>query len=223
MIIFPSPYMQHSKARRIGGKGTPRLPPKKQVTTPAEIHLNTLTRSFTTLAPKCAIINTPEGMQIFDKPGLKVCQGSGKVPVAYLLTGKGVSQAFPSKNEGDLPLTQESLVDQMLDEESELRKEVLKDFTKRDLEVPVEGIESMSESKRKIENLVGEEGVKKLEEFKEEENEIDERMGENIRGDSVSDMKSSSDMKNSSDKKCSDKKCSDKKCPDKKCSDKESQ
>lgn len=208
--------MNHSKARRFGGKGTPRLPPKKLLVNPTDVIVDTLTKGFTPLSPKCAIINTPTEMQIFDKPVFKVFQGSSKLPVAYLLSGKYMAQKFPEKGiseekEENISITnqdidqnhvtdenvnEERIVDQMLEEESELRKDVLRDYQERGLEdqerfngygevVEVDGAEKVKE---KVKEIVGEDGLKRMDEYEEKSVEIEEKMEKNL-GDEESDGK----------------------------------
>lgn len=85
----------HLRARKLGGKGTPRVPPKRSTQSP-EIILRGLMSSYkvNNVDPHMAILNTDKNY-IFQKPKLQSIS-NGKNCNAFVLTGKGEVQ-------GDIP------------------------------------------------------------------------------------------------------------------------
>lgn len=81
----------HLRARKLGGKGTPRLPPKKSTQTQEHI-LRGIIGSYKTnnIDPVMAVLNADKNF-VFEKPKLQ-CINLGKNNNAYLLTGKSVEQ-----------------------------------------------------------------------------------------------------------------------------------
>lgn len=147
--------MNHKPARRFGGKGTPRLPPKGKSIPPPDVQLTALTKGFTPINSTMAFINTESEMRIFEKPDIKIFKTQNKPPVAYVLTGKYTLQKIVDqattleknvelKDEKDnlvlddeketvMSVTESELkyIDKMLDEEIVLKQALMDDYERR--------------------------------------------------------------------------------------------
>ncbi|KAM0686027.1 hypothetical protein COBT_002756 [Conglomerata obtusa] len=105
------------KARRIGGKGTPRIPPKKITDTSNDVLAQTLLtfrKNSVKVDASAAVISGDETLS-FIKPEMSAILGSKKEPVAYVLRGK--HDVVRNKNAvADVPADFEKAAEEMMKE-----------------------------------------------------------------------------------------------------------
>ncbi|KAM0674547.1 hypothetical protein GVAV_002165 [Gurleya vavrai] len=109
------------KARRIGGKGTPRIPPKKIVDSATDILNQTILahkKSTVKVESSAAFIVGDENIS-FSKPDITAIRGNKQEPIAYIIRGKSQidSKAVEEKKIEDVPEDFEKAVEEMENEE----------------------------------------------------------------------------------------------------------